>query len=92
MPPPRVAPPTYFDMVSRLLNFDRATRLAKAHPEHVLHFLIVGGGLAGLASAISLCRAGHRATVFEQTDGTLRVRVSPNSQVKIEKNSHFLFT
>ncbi|KAK8010078.1 hypothetical protein PG990_009043 [Apiospora arundinis] len=30
-----------------------------------LHVLIVGGGLSGLATAISVSLAGHRATVFE---------------------------
>ncbi|KAI1345329.1 FAD binding domain-containing protein [Xylaria sp. FL0043] len=34
---------------------------------HACHVVIIGGGLAGLASAISLHRAGHRATVLERT-------------------------
>ncbi len=32
------------------------------------HFAIVGAGTAGLATAIGLCRAGHRVTVFEAFD------------------------
>lgn len=30
-----------------------------------LHVLIVGGGIGGLASAIAIAAAGHRATVLE---------------------------
>jgi salicylate hydroxylase len=33
-----------------------------------LHVLIVGGGLCGLATAISVTIAGHKATVFEASD------------------------
>ncbi|ESK84839.1 hypothetical protein Moror_14964 [Moniliophthora roreri MCA 2997] len=32
-----------------------------------IHFIIVGGGLAGLACAIALKRVGHRVTVLEKT-------------------------
>ncbi|KAK8119703.1 FAD binding domain-containing protein [Apiospora kogelbergensis] len=34
-------------------------------PDSPLHVLIVGGGLSGLATAIAVSLAGHRATVFE---------------------------
>jgi salicylate hydroxylase len=34
----------------------------------MLHVLIVGGGLCGLATAISVTIAGHKATVFEASD------------------------
>lgn len=45
----------------------------KLKAKHALRFLIVGGGTAGLSCAIGLARAGHKVTVFEQTDGTRRV-------------------
>lgn len=32
-----------------------------------LDFVVVGGGLAGLATAWSLQKAGHRVTLFEQS-------------------------
>lgn len=35
-----------------------------SNPE--FHVAIVGAGLGGLAAAIGIARAGHRATVFEQ--------------------------
>ena len=31
-----------------------------------IDFLIIGGGVAGLCSAISLTQVGHRVTLFEQ--------------------------
>ena len=34
--------------------------------EDMLAFIVVGGGIAGLATAWSLQKAGHRVTVFEQ--------------------------
>lgn len=30
-----------------------------------IHFLVVGGSISGLASAIALCRAGHNVTVLD---------------------------
>ncbi|PPR07886.1 hypothetical protein CVT24_005623 [Panaeolus cyanescens] len=38
----------------------------------VLKFLVVGGGLSGLASAYTLRKAGHEVTLLERTDGTWR--------------------
>ncbi|HEU4779570.1 MAG TPA: NAD(P)/FAD-dependent oxidoreductase, partial [Steroidobacteraceae bacterium] len=37
--------------------------------QNVWHVAIVGGGIAGLASAIFLARAGHRVEVFEKMPG-----------------------
>ena len=31
-----------------------------------IHVVIVGGGLGGLAAAISALRSGHRVTILEQ--------------------------
>ena len=31
------------------------------------HFLVVGCGLSGLASALALAQTGHRVTVFERS-------------------------
>ncbi|KAJ7054122.1 hypothetical protein C8F01DRAFT_1163981 [Mycena amicta] len=39
-----------------------------------LRILIVGGGIAGLATAFTLQRAGHHCTVLERTDGSARSR------------------
>ncbi|KAI0093314.1 hypothetical protein BDY19DRAFT_903077 [Irpex rosettiformis] len=49
-----------------------------------IHFLVVGGSLAGYASALSLCRAGHSVTVLDVEDkvetawGNYGASVSPN--------------
>ncbi|CCL99274.1 uncharacterized protein FIBRA_01289 [Fibroporia radiculosa] len=48
-----------------------------------IDFLIVGGGVAGLTSAIALTRAGHRVLVLEKGDGTSNtgpggIRIPPN--------------
>ncbi|KAH9918837.1 FAD/NAD-P-binding domain-containing protein [Fomitopsis serialis] len=34
------------------------------------HFIVVGGGVAGLAAAAALTRVGHRVTVLEKGDGS----------------------
>ncbi|KAF8650592.1 hypothetical protein AX16_005177 [Volvariella volvacea WC 439] len=34
--------------------------------KHAIHFLVVGGGVGGLACAIALRRVGHRVTVLEK--------------------------
>ncbi|EJF57123.1 FAD/NAD(P)-binding domain-containing protein [Dichomitus squalens LYAD-421 SS1] len=48
-----------------------------------INFLIIGGGIAGLACALALRRVGHRVTVLERTDkvtarGDGGVRLPPN--------------
>ncbi|KAH9948607.1 FAD/NAD-P-binding domain-containing protein [Amylocystis lapponica] len=48
-----------------------------------IDFVIVGGGIAGLASAFALARAGHRAVVLEKADGVKNrglggIRLPPN--------------
>ena len=37
-------------------------------------FLIIGAGIAGLASAIALRRVGHRVSVLEKHDSITKVR------------------
>ncbi|ROW16590.1 hypothetical protein VPNG_01589 [Cytospora leucostoma] len=41
--------------------------MERTSPHEKLHVLIVGGGLCGLATAISITLAGHRVSVFEST-------------------------
>lgn len=54
-------------------------KTAKRYPkaEISLHFIIVGGGIAGLATAFALSLVGHRVTVIEESDG--RIQVSATS-------------
>ncbi len=35
--------------------------------DNKLHVGVIGAGLGGLAAAIGIARAGHRATILEQT-------------------------
>ncbi|KAK7926537.1 hypothetical protein PG985_003535 [Apiospora marii] len=44
-----------------------AMATAEGASDSPIHVLIVGGGLSGLATAISVSLAGHKATVFEQS-------------------------
>ena len=48
-----------------------------------LEIALVGGGLGGLTAALCLANAGHRVTVFEQTDTFVEtgagVQISPNA-------------
>jgi hypothetical protein len=41
-----------------------------------LRVVVVGGGLAGIATAFTLQRAGHNVTVLERSDGKARVSSS----------------
>lgn len=56
----------------------------KRHPkaEISLHFIVVGGGIAGLATAFALSLVGHRVTVIEESDG----RVQTNNGVTCPPN------
>ncbi|KAK6431568.1 hypothetical protein LTR95_012270 [Oleoguttula sp. CCFEE 5521] len=36
------------------------------HPKNILHIVIIGGSLAGLASGVSLLRLGHKITILER--------------------------
>lgn len=38
-----------------------------------LRILVVGGSIAGLATAYALKKAGHEVVVLEQSDGTAKV-------------------
>jgi salicylate hydroxylase len=50
--------------------------------EDMLEFIVIGGGIAGLACAYSLKEAGHQVTVLEQSDGHYKshgiIRSPPN--------------
>lgn len=41
-----------------------------------MDFLVIGAGIAGLASAIALRRVGHRVSVLERHDSVTKVRRS----------------
>ncbi|KZT66461.1 FAD/NAD(P)-binding domain-containing protein [Daedalea quercina L-15889] len=48
-----------------------------------INFIVIGGGIVGLAAAIALVRAGHRVTVVEKGDGKTNtgpggMRLPPN--------------
>ena len=47
-----------------------------------MHFIVVGGGIAGLATAFALSLVGHRVTVIEESDG----RVQTNNGVTCPPN------
>ena len=51
-----------------------------------IDFAVIGGSLAGLASAIALRRVGHRVTVFEESD--LADPVSPCSPPGRDASTH----
>ncbi|TFL00416.1 hypothetical protein BDV98DRAFT_569772 [Pterulicium gracile] len=59
-------------------------KTAKRYPkaEISLHFIIVGGGIAGLATAFALSLVGHRVTVIEESDG----RIQTNNGVTCPPN------
>ena len=46
-------------------------------------FLIIGAGIAGLASAIALRRVGHRVSVLEKHDSIAKVRRSRPLQIRV---------
>lgn len=39
-----------------------------SEPQALCSVAIVGGGLGGVAAAIALTKAGHKATIFEQAE------------------------
>lgn len=43
--------------------------------EDMLDFIVVGGGIAGLSTAWSLQKVGHRVTVFEQNHADVLSKV-----------------
>ncbi|TFK50180.1 FAD/NAD(P)-binding domain-containing protein [Heliocybe sulcata] len=47
-----------------------------AVPSLTIEFVIVGGGIAGLACAFALRRIGHRVLVLERDDGTDQTKVA----------------
>jgi 2-polyprenyl-6-methoxyphenol hydroxylase-like FAD-dependent oxidoreductase len=66
------------------LTMSPMQRLRSSTQAHLpVHIAIIGGGLAGITTALALTRVGHRVTVFEQhaEDAPLSsggVRIPPN--------------
>ncbi|KAF7343768.1 3-hydroxybenzoate 6-hydroxylase [Mycena sanguinolenta] len=64
------------------LNSSKADVSAQSPKPQILHFIIVGCGLGGLAAAYCLGRAGHAVTVFESApriaDVGAGIQISPN--------------
>ena len=56
-----------------------------------LHVAVVGGGLAGLAAAIGLSKAGHLVTVFEQAAKLGEVRPLPTSINEVEHRGFYVY-
>ncbi|PFH48582.1 hypothetical protein AMATHDRAFT_149553 [Amanita thiersii Skay4041] len=48
-----------------------------------LNIVVVGAGIAGIATAYALRRVGHDVTVLEQNDTLIKVRVSPPNMTRI---------
>ncbi|MEM7259403.1 MAG: FAD-dependent oxidoreductase [Pseudomonadota bacterium] len=55
----------------------------------IKHIAVVGGGIAGLASAIFLGRQGYKVTIYEQADGPRPVGagflLQPPGQLVLDK-------
>ncbi|KAI0090695.1 FAD/NAD-P-binding domain-containing protein [Irpex rosettiformis] len=54
-----------------------------------IDFIIVGGGISGLSTAYTLCKAGHKVKVFEKMQGvgfpSSGIRVPPNMSKILKK-------
>ncbi|KAI0708158.1 hypothetical protein C8T65DRAFT_650216 [Cerioporus squamosus] len=87
--PPFLSLPSAFCSSSRSLRFlvsSRPSKMPQRSPDFIpIEFLIVGGSICGLSSAIALRRAGHKVTVFdianpfEATQMDAGCRLPPNS-------------
>lgn len=57
--------------------------MAKVHDRGAADVAVVGAGLAGLACALDLCRAGRRVTLLEASDG-------PGGRMRTDRQGGFL--
>ncbi|MGW7066990.1 NAD(P)/FAD-dependent oxidoreductase [Streptomyces sp. NPDC054855] len=57
--------------------------MAKVHDHGSADVVVVGAGLAGLACALDLCRAGRRVTLLEASDG-------PGGRMRTDRQDGFL--
>ncbi|TDL22486.1 FAD/NAD(P)-binding domain-containing protein [Rickenella mellea] len=67
---------------SRRKSFSSGTLFQGRRAQLQLHFIVVGGGICGLAAAFSLANAGHRVTVLEQAPSLRR----PSSGMHLPPN------
>ncbi|KAF9447713.1 FAD/NAD(P)-binding domain-containing protein, partial [Macrolepiota fuliginosa MF-IS2] len=79
--------------INSLHEYMQSMKLSSKRPSLLIDFIIVGGGVAGLASAFALAKSGHRVQVLEKTHGLHQrsggIRVPPNlTKILLEWGLH----